>query len=55
MHWSYAWEEDPQDIEDEISGDSMRDEDPIKDELDSMLHQLDMAIEAGMKQLRGQD
>ena len=49
MHWSYACEEDPSDIEDEISGDSMRDERPIEDELDSMMHQLDMAIEPEIK------
>ena len=48
--------EDPTDSHDDvISGDSMRDERPIEDELDSMMHQLDTAIEAGMEQLRGRD
>ena len=43
------------DVDDYISGDAHRDERPIEDELDSMMHQLDMAIEAGMEQLRGRD
>ena len=55
MSWEYACIEDPTDAEDEISGDTHRDERPIEDELDSMMHQLDMAIEAGMEQLRGRD
>ena len=54
-HWSYACIEDPTDADDYISGDADRDERPIKDELDSLMHQLDMAIEAGMEQLKGRD
>ncbi len=54
-HWEYACIEDPTDGDDYISGDAMRDDKPIVDELDSMMHQLDMAIEAGMEQLRGRD
>ena len=54
-HWSCACIEDPTDADDYISGDADRDERPIKDELDSLMHQLDMAIEAGMEQLKGRD
>jgi len=55
-HWGYACIEDPTDAEDVVSGDAMRDDPrPIQDELDALMHKLDMAIENARDMMREDD
>ena len=55
-HWEYCCIEDPTDGDDEyISGDAMRDDRDVNDELDALMDKIDDAIENAREMLRDVD